>query len=307
MNAAEALDDTHARLTRLLVRSRNPDGGWGYRAGRQSRLEPTCWATLALTAGAPDGDTSRDAWASAWRLFQSWQGRDGLLAEHGLPPNPGFNGLAALVLLAAVPPVPGNEGLWPRLRAGLLSSFGVQRAESAFVRQDNNLRGWPWVAETFSWVEPTSWCLLALKKGIRAGGAGAADRARIVEAERLLFDRRCTSSGWNHGNSNALGKQLDPYVPTTAAALLALQDRQDHPGVREALAYLERSWADEQSGLGTGLSALCLSCYGRSDARLYQALEAAEQKTAFVEDLLSLSIATYALVTADARPRALAL
>ena len=39
-----ALDD----LRQQLLDGRNADGGWGYYRGRVSRLEPTCWALLAL-------------------------------------------------------------------------------------------------------------------------------------------------------------------------------------------------------------------------------------------------------------------
>ena len=32
------------------------------------------------------------------------------------------------------------------------------------MRQDGSLQAWSWVDGTFSWVEPTAWCLLLLKK-----------------------------------------------------------------------------------------------------------------------------------------------
>ena len=39
-------------LRTFLLAGRNADGGWGYYPGKASRLEPTCWALLAL----PDVD-----------------------------------------------------------------------------------------------------------------------------------------------------------------------------------------------------------------------------------------------------------
>src|SRR5262249_42902645 len=89
-------------------------------------------------------------------------------------------------------------------------------------RQDNTLQGWPWIEESFSWVEPTAWCMLAMK----ISSALLPDReraARIDEAERLLLDRMCQTGGWNYGNSNTLGRELSAHVPTTALALLALR------------------------------------------------------------------------------------
>ena len=62
---------------------------------------------------------------------------------------------------------------------------------------------------TFSWVEPTSWCILALKKA--APDPTARETAdRVIEAERMLADRCCLEGGWNYGNSNVLGKELHP-------------------------------------------------------------------------------------------------
>ena len=68
----------------------------------------------------------------------------------------------------------------------------------------------------------------------------------------MLVDRCCRGGGWNYGNSNMLGKELRPYVPTTAVALLALQDRGSEPVVTEGLAFLERHATSERSAIGAG-------------------------------------------------------
>ena len=68
------------RLKALLQNTRNRDGGWPYFAGRQSRLEPTVWAMMALGAAAADTP------------LQKWRMAGGLLAEPGLPqPNLALN------------------------------------------------------------------------------------------------------------------------------------------------------------------------------------------------------------------------
>src|ERR1700739_4208191 len=53
----------------VLRSAQNPDGGWGYFPGKQSWLEPTVYASLALR-GEP-------AATGAWALISSWQARDG--------------------------------------------------------------------------------------------------------------------------------------------------------------------------------------------------------------------------------------
>ena len=57
-------------LALALREARNLDGGWGYYAGKSSRLEPTCWALLAL-GGEADVE-----------VLQKWPStKDGLLLE----------------------------------------------------------------------------------------------------------------------------------------------------------------------------------------------------------------------------------
>src|SRR5262245_3412297 len=76
-------------LRAFLAETRNADGGWPYYAGRQSRIEPTSWASLALD----------DAGASA--LLERWRQPNGLLTEPGIPSvNYSFNAVAALALAA---------------------------------------------------------------------------------------------------------------------------------------------------------------------------------------------------------------
>src|SRR6185503_8853454 len=53
------------------------------------------------------------------------------------------------------------------------------------------------------------------------------------------------------------------HVPTTAIALLALQQRRQDPAVVRSLAFLESHWHEEPSTLALGLSLICLRTYGR--------------------------------------------
>ena len=84
-------------LRRQLLDARNSDGGWGYEPGRTSRLEPTCWALLALRTSLSESD----------RILAAWPSSSGALIEHrdGLP-NWSFHALALATRLALgrVPP-----------------------------------------------------------------------------------------------------------------------------------------------------------------------------------------------------------
>jgi hypothetical protein len=241
-----------------LSAAANSNGGWSYYPGKASRLEPTCWALLALGAdGLADGKNVHGAFLSGCQGANGW-----LVEDPRWPINIGFNALTALTWLNR--PALAAENKVQHLLAALVGSKGVQTPQTPVYRQDNSLQGWAWIDATFSWVEPTAWGALALKKGRRAGLVPDADsRARIAEAERLLVDRCCREGGWNFGNANVMGKDLFPHVPTTALALLALQDRREEDAVTRSVAFLESHWTDEVSMMALGLSIICLSVYGR--------------------------------------------
>ena len=240
-----------AELEKTLLSGRNSDGGWGYYRGKASRLEPTCWGLLALHAARAVGGEAA--------VLRNWPTADNILLERaGGQTNFGFHGVALLSLRALrIDHVTGT----PNLVAALQRVKGMALKPSTINRQDNTLQAWSWVPETFSWVEPTACCLLALKKWRDQPGV-AIDNERIAIAERLLIDRACNDGGWNYGNSNMLGQLLTPYVPTTALALMSLRDRRTDPVVRRGHEYLLAHATTEPSGLSLALALLALMSYG---------------------------------------------
>lgn len=275
-------DEFASSVHAALAAARNRDGGWGYRAGTSSRLEPTALALLAL--GASD---------QLAQLVARWPHRGGILLEPGIGlPNYAANALAALVGLSADRNRPSAWVI--QLLDDLLGVKGRTTAASdpAMNRQDNSLRGWPWVDDTFSWVEPTAWCVLALRRGLPHVPADVA-RDRIDEGQRLLLDRVCTPGGWNYGNSNVFRRQLPPYVPTTAVSLLALQGRRDRDVLRSADTLYERRLT-EPSGLALGLTAICLGVYGRPADDVRGALAAQWGKVRYLGNITASALALYA-------------
>ncbi len=283
-----------ADLADAVGTAANPQGGWGYSAGKTSRLEPTCWALLALARnGAPDSVS----WDAHLTFLRRCQQASGLLADDpALPPNAALNGLAAFTLLQ--PPwtdAPEASGLAAPLVAALVREKGVRGDPAPQFRQDNSLQGWPWVPHTFSWVEPTAWCLLALKTWARRTALEAEARARVDEGERLLLDRACEGGGWNYGNAAVFEQDLRPYVPTTALALLALQDRRGTRAVDEGWAWLRAHGHDEPSGMALALTMICVRVYDGAVSGLAERLVEQWARTRFLDNLLVTAIALYAL------------
>ena len=271
-------------LKQTLVHGRNTDGGWGCYAHKSARLEPTALATLAL---AGNEGTSNGGTLPNWPLHGS------LLRERADgEPNYGFHALALLAMQArAIEHAVGNA----TLLVGLQRVKGVRLEHSApNSRQDNSLQGWSWIPETFSWVEPTAWSLLCLKKWARTPGVHV-DAARLNEAERLLINRSCVAGGWNYGNPDVLGTNLRPYVPTSAIALLAMQDRQDDRVVARSAEYLQEYATSERSATALALALIALRVYGRPDGRVRNALIDQLPITLALGNHAAIALAAYAL------------
>ena len=105
-----------------------------------------------------------------------------------------------------------------------------------------------------------------MKRARHLGVVHATDiAARVDEAERMLADRACAGGGWNYGNAHVFDKDLRPHGPTTALALLALQDRRDLPCVQAGSAFLTAHADRERSGLALALTLICLESRSAAD------------------------------------------
>jgi hypothetical protein len=239
-----------------LRASQNPDGGWGYFPGKQSWLEPTAYATLAMH-GEPAADR-------AWALLKRWQSRDG-----GWRPAADVAisswGTALCVTIATVRGESGvvcEKGIeWLLGSRGVESNFKNRAAVRVGLLQPGrniSLRAWPWKSGTSSWVEPTAHSLVALKRvAVKTPSPELAERVRQGEAE--LMDVRCSDGGWNYGSASALGDSLVGYPETTALALLGLQGREE---VKPYLPSAARLAAEIPSPLARAWTSIALRLHG---------------------------------------------
>ena len=249
-----------SRLARIEA-AQNADGGWGYFPGKESWLEPTAYALLAL-AGRP---TARPAIERARRLLCSWEVGSG-----------GWRACARVTEAhwATSLMVTFHSALGIHDRATccgvdwLLSTRGAETRAVArlahwlsprTVEFDPALSGWPWQAGTSSWVEPTAHALMALGRVARTSEHAGLD-ARIAMGHAMLLERRCRDGGWNYGNRRVLGADLPSEPETTALALMALDG---DPEIRwgEMLDRVERLWRETSSPLARAWLGACLLQY----------------------------------------------
>ncbi len=197
-----------------------PGGGWGYAAEQGAHLEPTCLALLALSGGPRRFAAAIEA-AESW-LRQCAAG-DGTYRLEGGRPEAVWP--TALVLFVQAILGEKAESL-KATAAALLAHKGrpVDTRDDEDVNDiDGQLIGWPWAEGNFSWVEPTAWACLALRR------AGQGEHPRVREGLDLLLDRALDDGGVNYGNRRIFGTALEPIPTPTALMLLALQGRTAHP------------------------------------------------------------------------------
>ncbi len=239
-----------------------PGGGVPYYRGGGPAAEPSLLALLAFTAAGGSGERTKAllGWATAL------QNSDGSVSVNAVDHD---QGLWLTAPAAVVFERYGMERARDRALDFLVSVSSKTVANDPNVRQDNTIVGWPWVRDTFGWVEPTAWAVLAL------GVCGRGGHPRAVEGRRFLLDRQIPSGGWNYGNPGVNDRELLPFWDTTGLALLVLRGRTDVSLVRPSLEFLETNQEKIQSLCGLAWAVLGLEAWGRPAARLRQRLDAA--------------------------------
>jgi uncharacterized protein (DUF362 family) len=236
------VSDTASPLNSLAAQA-CPGGGWGYAPGQAAHLEPTCLALLALSREPQRFEAVLDA-GKAW-LQQCAPGDGSYRLARGRSE---AVWPTALVLFAQS--VLGEDATKvDQTAAALLALRGknLDNKDDEEVNDiDQKLVGWPWADGNFSWVEPTAWACLALRR------AGFGEHPRVQEGLELLLDRALAEGGVNYGNRRIFGISLEPIPGPTALMLLALQGREKDERVSRSVAYLQG-----QALAGDDLEHLC--------------------------------------------------
>jgi Squalene-hopene cyclase C-terminal domain len=285
----------------LLLSAQNADGGWGSVEGRRSNTESTSFALMALKS-VHDNPFDRQVNAGLKWLVR-YQRDDGSwsLNDEASKQSSWTTPIAVLGLLSfqdqtqrisrAAKWILTQEGMKPGWFASLLFRLSLVRKT---VELDPYLNGWSWTPGAFSWVEPTSYCLMALKRSRPLLGGTAVD-VRIQQGEALLYDRMCEKGGWNYGNSKVFGEALWPYPDVTAAALIALQDRATNEANRRSLLALQDMMREAASGIALSWGIICLKLYNKNVKEWEKLLTANFQGTRFLGETKTVALAVLAL------------
>jgi hypothetical protein len=242
----------------FLLKSQSTNGGWGYASGQAECVEPTAAAILALSGEA----ATEEPIALAARWLLKAQNKDG---GWGFTAGDRESGWATAWALLALGPGDENQAVAEQarnwLRAAPTYQAQTDKMQAEFQRLgsiDMTLRGWPWLPDQASWVEPTALAILALSA--RPG------EPRVTEAIKYLGDRRCQGGGWNFGNPVMLGAPLPPRAIPTALVLLALSVASPYSIKDEDVQSLRSDMHQDGGALSLGWGLLALRRLGEEDA-----------------------------------------
>jgi len=283
-----------------LTKAQNSDGGWGAGRAKASNTEVTSLAVLSLsTVGTPSLKRNVER-GLTWLIDR--QGENGsFLLSTSVKESSWTTALATVCLsqfkshrqkaILGANWLLGQEGR----RLGWLGSLFYHLApEKRNVQLNPDLKGWPWTSGSFSWVEPTAYALIALKKLKTYLGRNLVEK-RIEQGELMIYDRMCKEGGWNYGNSTVFGENLWPYPDITALTLIALQDHQTEEANELSIQSLRKMLAQNDSGLSLSWSILCFSLYGYDTSEWKTLLARSYEKRGFLGETKSIALALLAL------------
>jgi hypothetical protein len=222
------------------------------------RVDATCWGILALSAEGSENRLVEDA-RRALAAAQWPDGRVCITRRHrdAFWPTP----------LAMLAWHPSRECKQPQEKAArFLLDFDQLRLiddpdAAAIIGHDPTIRGWPWIAGTSPWLEPTAYCLMALRL------AGFEAHERTQEARRLIMNRQLSTGGWNVGNTTVYGNELRPVPETTGAALQALAGLVPRQEIARSIDYLRARLPHLTTPFALAWAILGLSAWGEAGDR----------------------------------------
>jgi hypothetical protein len=249
-------------LRDCLARRQLPGGGWAaLPSTSQASLECTALSYLAV-ASNPAQDEARTFLLGVQNPNGSWPAFTGDDKEGS------WTTSLALIALhedfqAIVQRMKGFA--WLARSAGEESHWLWKwkfRTTDRHVRFDPDKFGWPWIPGTNSWVVPTAFAIIALRRLPCGCGPNNAGR-RVDVGIQMLLDRACPGGGWNAGNGIVYGNAMAPHPDDTAIALLALSPQAREPILTTSVDWLERVAPEVRAPWSLAWSILALAAHHR--------------------------------------------
>ena len=273
------LNSVMAEIERRIL----PERGLADHIGGGYRPDATAWAVLAFKACRKDAEIVQQLQARL-AAEQLDDGRVCISLKH-----PDAFWPTSLAILAWHGSTEHTD-IQSRAVNFLLNTSGRhwERKPDSPVAHDTSIKGWPWIENTHSWVEPTALALIALRT------AGYEKHPRAIEAINMLLDRQLPGGGWNYGNTSVFGKELNSMPAPTGMALQALAALVPREQIEKSLTYLKTTVEKLYTPFALGWSLLGLSAWNErptnSQALILSSLDRQKRYGPYATSLLSLLV-----------------
>jgi hypothetical protein len=233
-------------LSAAYLESVGKKGSWSYQPNMtEASIEATCWCAIACRKNIDVAGQTVDYFISTQNADGGWSDDPGNTSDWATGP-----ALLALSILSRQHQPTWDEPRKTNIAAAMQKGF--QRLVGLRTDLMGDLarvwltvvqgpdfdypRGWPWAPQTYNWVEPTAYALMAIKSADLLGKKRYKDV--VDQAHAYLLQKSCKPAGWNFGAPEALGTYAPAMPLPTALAVMALQDDNDSK-VDAATAYLK--------------------------------------------------------------------
>jgi hypothetical protein len=245
----------------------------GYQPRGHAATEPTALAAIALLAHGHHQAARRHV-----EQLLEMQNADGSLGVDWVQREPGWPTGWAIIAWAEAQQSPISSAdyvlAFERACGWLIGIEGDGGDTVNWKGHDVDLRGWPWVVGTHSWVEPTAFNVMALKH------VGLAKHRRTLQGTAVLVNRLLDDGGCNYGNTIVFGQALRPHIEPTGVTLMALAG-EAHTDLRiqRSVEYLQRELSPQTATVSLYYGLLGLAAQGAFPAIADRMLSAAADRT----------------------------
>ena len=244
-----------------------PNGGFPYHAREKARPDATAWAIISMSACEFD----REKCARGRGYLVSQQAHDGRVSIS--PTHPDASWPTPLAILAWQGSSHYQEAQY-RAADYLLGFSGrhFPNPDPSIIGHDTAILGWPWIADTHSWVVPTALALLALQE------VGLGTHPRAIAGQQMLINRQLNSGGWNFGSTTVFKKELHPLPECTGIALQALASNTPMREIERSLDYVLQELPHLRTPISLGWVLLGLGAWGLKPPNTEELVRASLQR-----------------------------
>jgi len=226
-------------------------GGFPSHQGESERPDATAWALIVLSTSQTDST----AYDKGSAYLASQQRSDGRISiDRNFPTASWPTALAIMAWHDSLRFQQARESSIEFLLG--FSGRHFPKSENSIIGHDPSILGWPWIADTHSWVIPTGLAMIALQI------AGLGQHTRVDQGAEMLIDRQLSHGGWNYGNTLAFGKTLHPLPECTGVALQALSTKIHRSLIDKSLDYLLQQLPLLRTPISLAWTILGLSAWG---------------------------------------------